>query len=47
MEKRAHKSQFNYNGEDADGRPLVLSDRDALIFRLLDPEHGYHYLPTN
>ena len=47
MEKLAHKSQFNYSGEDADERPLILSDRDALIFRLLDPEHAYHYLPTN
>ena len=47
MEKRAHKSQFTYTGSDADDRPLILSDRDTLIFSLLDPEHGYHYLPTN
>lgn len=47
MEKRKHKSQFSYGGNDADDRPLFLSERDHRIFRLLDPEHGYHYLPSN
>ena len=26
---------------------LFLTERDSEIFRLLDPEHGYHYLPSN
>ena len=26
---------------------LYLTDRDCEIFRLLDPEYGYHYLPSN
>ncbi len=47
MEKRNHKSQFEYVGRNADDRPLFLSTRDEKIFRLLDPEHGYHYLPSN
>lgn len=47
MEKRRHKSQFSYGGPNADDRPLFLSERDLRILRLLDPEHGYHYLPSN
>ena len=47
MEKRAHKSQFNCSGDHADGRSLFLSPRDVQIFRLLDPEHGFHYLPSH
>lgn len=47
MEKRKHKSQFNYGGPDADDRPLFLSERDLRILRLLDPEFGYHYLPSH
>ena len=47
MEMRRYKSQFNYGGADADDRPLCLSERDLRILRLLDPEYGYHYLPSN
>ena len=28
-------------------RSLCLTERDNEIFRLLDPEQGYHYLPSN
>lgn len=28
-------------------RSLYLTERDQDIFRLLDPEQGYHYLPSN
>lgn len=47
MEKRHHKSQFVYTGEHADDRPLFLSERDLAIFRLLDPEYGFHFLPSH
>lgn len=47
MDKRSYKSQFAYDGINADHRPLAITERDALIFRLLDPEHGFHYLPSN
>lgn len=47
MDKRSYKSQFGYDGSNADDRPLAISDRDLAIFRLLDPEHGFHYLPSN
>ena len=47
MEKRPHKSQFEYGGRHADNRPLFISARDVEIFRLLDPEHGFHYLPSH
>ena len=47
MEKRTHKSQFNYSGDDADDRMLSLTERDLEIFRILDPEHRFHCLPSN
>lgn len=47
MDKRTYKSQFGYDGINADDRPLAISERDLAIFRLLDPEHGFHYLPSN
>lgn len=47
MDKRAHKSQFSYVGPNADHEKLFLSGRDIQVFRLLDPEHGFHYLPSN
>lgn len=47
MDTRGYKSQFRYDGADADDRPLAISERDLRIFRLLDPEHAFHYLPSN
>lgn len=47
MEKRTHKSQFAYSGIHADDRTLALTPRDIQVLRLLDPEHGYHYLPSH
>ena len=47
MDKRTHKSQFKYSGDDADDCTLSLTERDLEIFRLLDPEHRFHYLPSN
>ncbi|MGL4556836.1 MAG: hypothetical protein ACRCV5_05010, partial [Afipia sp.] len=47
MGKRRHKSQFTYDGIDADDRSLALTARDVEVLRLLDPEHGYHYLPSH
>jgi hypothetical protein len=47
MDKRSYKSQFEYAGINADDAPLSISERDLLIFRLLDPEYGFHYLPSN
>ena len=34
----------NSRGSDGD---LYLKERDQEIFRLLDPEHDFHYLPSN
>ena len=34
------------NFDDRDST-LCLTERDQEIFRLLDPEHGFHYLPSN
>ena len=47
MDKRTHKSQFNYTGNNADDHTLSLTARDLEIFRLLDPEFRFHYLPSN
>ena len=47
MDKRTHKSQFNYSGQDAGDCTLSLTERDLEIFRLLDPEFRFHYLPSN
>lgn len=47
METRRAKLQFVADERHADERALFLSERDLAIFRLLDPEHGYHYLPSN
>lgn len=47
MDKRSYRSQFNYDGINADDLPLTISERDLAIFRLLDPEHGFHYLPSS
>lgn len=47
MQRLARKSQFSSAGDGVDDRPLTLSTRDLAIFRLLDPEYGYHYLPSN
>lgn len=47
MDKRSYKSQFAYDGIDADDRPLAISERDLRIFRLLDPEHSFYNLPSH
>jgi hypothetical protein len=47
MERRKHKSQFDYGGTHADDRTLALTARDVQVLRLLDPEHGYYYLPSH
>ena len=47
MQTRKAKSQFIADGRHADDRALYLSERDLAIFRLLDPEHGYRYLPSS
>ena len=40
-----HRTRID--GRGADDRALYLSARDLDILRLLDPEHGYHYLPSH
>lgn len=47
METRKARSQVGLVGSRVDGDALFLSERDLAIFRLLDPEHGYRYLPSN
>ncbi len=47
METRRAKSLFVADGEHADDRALFLSERDLAIFRLLDPENGYRFLPSS
>ena len=32
---------------DADGRPLMMGERDRAILELLDPQFRYKYLPSN
>jgi hypothetical protein len=46
---RMHKATSNQvsGGNHADHRALYLSPRDLDIFRLLDPEYGYRYLPSS
>jgi hypothetical protein len=47
MQTRKAKSQFFADERHADDRALYLSERDLAIFRLLDPENGFHYLPSH
>ncbi len=44
MEKKRRLSRWS---DESDGKPLVLSPRDFEIFRLLDPERRFTYLPSN
>ena len=44
MDKRTRLSRWS---DDSDGKPLIVSPRDIEIFRLLDPELRFTYLPSN
>jgi hypothetical protein len=47
MQTRKAKSNIIVDGRHADIGTLFLSGRDLDIFRLLDPEYGYRYLPSH
>ena len=40
-------SRARIDAPNRDDRALFLSDRDLAIFRILDPEYGYQYLPSH
>lgn len=47
MEKQRPALTLDREARDIDARPLSLTSRDLAIFRLLDPEYGFHYLPSH